>query len=138
MKKNRIGAMDIALLAASAVFLIGLLTIFQPCGPKEDGGWMTCHWAGQALRGIAAAMVVLAALRLFVSQGAQRGLDLSLAVLSVLSACVPGRLIGMCMMHTMRCHRLMTPFALVMAALTILLAGIDLLQGWKKGKDHEV
>ncbi|MBO5574333.1 MAG: DUF4418 family protein, partial [Clostridium sp.] len=54
--KGRIRATDIALTIISFLFLIGTKTIFGPCGPKEDGSFMTCHWAGQALFGIACVM----------------------------------------------------------------------------------
>ena len=62
MKKNssKIGAGDIVLLVVSVFFLIGILTFFQACGPKDDGSWMTCHWAGQALTGLAAVLTVIA------------------------------------------------------------------------------
>ena len=62
MKQNdrRIGVSDILLFVFSVVELIGIRTFFAPCGPKEDGSWMSCHWAGQAVTGTAAVLVVLA------------------------------------------------------------------------------
>lgn len=61
MKANRrFGVCDILLMLSALAFLLGLLFVFFPCGAKEDGGWMSCHWAGQALKGVAALELVLA------------------------------------------------------------------------------
>ena len=46
----------ILLFVFSVVELIGIRTFFAPCGPKEDGSWMSCHWAGQAVTGTAAVL----------------------------------------------------------------------------------
>ena len=29
----------------SGLLIIGTLTVFRACGPKEDGTWMHCHTA---------------------------------------------------------------------------------------------
>jgi len=123
---------DIVLLALALVLFIGLLTFLRPCGPKEDGGWMTCHWAGRALTGVSGTMLALALVRLFVCGGVKLGLDIGTAALALLSICIPGHLIGLCMMDTMRCHAVMTPSVTVIAILTIAAAAIDIFVQRKK------
>lgn len=137
MNKTQSKALDLIFPALSLIFLVGILTLFQPCGPREDGSWMSCHWAGRAVAGVAGAMLLLSVLRLFVGPEAKRGLDLALMVLSLLAALIPGRLIGLCMMHDMRCHMLTAPFTAVLSALTALWALCDLIASVRKGKRHE-
>ena len=137
MKKVQIKALDIVFPVLSLVFLAGILTAFQPCGPRDDGSWMSCHWAGRAVAGAAGAMLVLSILRLFGEPGMKRGIDLALIVLSVLAALFPGHLIGLCMMHDMRCHMLTAPFTAALSALTALTALFDLIVSIKKGKRDE-
>lgn len=125
-KNKRMGVWDVVLLALALILFVGLLTFLHPCGAKEDGSWMTCHWAGQALIGVSGAMLALAVVRLFVRGGVKIGLDIGMMVLSVLAICVPGHLIGLCMMDTMRCRAVMTPGVTVIAILTIAAAVIDI------------
>ena len=114
---------SLLLLVFSAVELAGVRTFFAPCGPKEDGSWMSCHWAGQAVTGIAVCLVILSIAHLLTgNRGMKLGLDVGIMVLTVFSALIPGRLIGLCMMPDMRCHQLMTP-------------GVTVLDDWAlKGK----
>ena len=125
---------DVVLLVLAALFCAGILSLFAPCGAKEDGSWMTCHWAGQALTGAAFGLLILAALRLFVSPAARIGLDFGSIVLSALAYCLPGGLVSLCMMDTMRCHALMQPAARILSALTAVAAVADLLLRRKEGK----
>lgn len=124
---RRITSADIVLLLLTLAFFLGLLFVFGPCGPGEDG-WMTCHWAGQAARGVAGLMLALAFLRLLPG-GPERkiGLDLALICSSMLAVLIPGRLIGLCMMRQMRCHSLMTPAVTVFSFLILLVSLVDLL-----------
>ena len=136
MKQNdrRIGVSDILLLVFSVVELIGIRTFFAPCGPKEDGSWMSCHWAGQAATGTAAVLVVLALVHLLVrNRGVKLGLDAGLVAVAVCSALFPGKLIGLCMMADMRCHRLTVPGVTVCAVLVVLSAALD---AWTRRERH--
>ena len=134
-KKNKqVCAMDIALLALALILFIGLMTFLKPCGPKEDGSWMSCYWAGQALKGTTGAMVLLALVRLSVRGEVKIGLDIGSAVLAILSVLIPGRLIGLCMMDAMRCHAVMTPGVTVLSILTIAAAATDIILRRNKNK----
>lgn len=131
-KNDHIRLWDFVLPTLALILFAGLLTFLKPCGPKDDGSWMTCHWAGQALLGVAGAMLVLAVVRLFVNGGVKLGLDIGEAALALYAICVPGRLIGLCMMDTMRCRAVMTPGVTVIVILIIAAAAADIFVQRKK------
>ena len=58
-KTTKSGPVDVLLAVFSVAYLVGVRTVFLPCGPKEDGSWMNCHWAGQAVTGVAVCLVIL-------------------------------------------------------------------------------
>ena len=133
MKKNTIGITDIILIIISAVFLIGIRTFFSPCGPKDDGSWMTCHWAGQAISGIAAVILVIAVCHaIFKDPGTKTGLSIAIVPLSLFAAVLPGNLIGLCMMNDMRCHSMMRTDTVIFSVLLILISIADILVQKKK------
>ena len=120
---------EIILFALCALYFVGTLSFLSPCGPKEDGAFMTCHWAGQALKGVACVMAILSALALAArSNGARQGLVTALAPLGALAAVLPGRLIGLCVMNTMTCRMVTRPAALVFGALIAVLALAEALR----------
>ncbi|MBR1456731.1 MAG: DUF4418 family protein [Oscillospiraceae bacterium] len=127
-KTSGISVMDVVLLVLSLAFFLGVLFVFDPCGPKEDGGWMTCHWAGRAVSGVAGAVAVTALIHFFAGDGrVKMGLDLAILPMALLAALIPGRLIGLCMMADMRCRSVMAPAVTVFSVLLIAAAVIDLL-----------
>ena len=70
-------------------------------------------------------MVVLELLHaLLPNAGIRQGLDLGALILTALAILIPGRLIDLCMMNTMRCHTVMVPavrvFAMLLAAVSVL------------------
>ena len=134
MKANkRFGVCDILLPLSALAFLLGLFFVFSPCGAKEDGGWMNCHWAGQALKGVAALELALALCHLLPAPAERKlGLDLALIASALLALLIPGRLIGLCMMASMRCRSLMVPAVTVFSVLLAALALADLLIQRKK------
>ena len=125
---KRFGVCDILLPLTALAFLLGLLFVFSPCAPKEDGSWMSCHWASQALKGVAALELVLALIHLLPAPAERKiGLDLALIGAALLALLLPGRLIGLCLMASMRCHSVMTPAVTVFSVLLAALALLDLL-----------
>lgn len=127
-QKRNIGVSDLILLVISAGYLTGMLTIFKPCGPKEDGGWMSCHWAGNAVAGVAAVLLVIAIVHMIIP-GARTKVGLSIAAIptAALGAVIPGTLIHLCMMNTMRCHAVMHPAAVILSVLMIAAAILDII-----------
>ena len=132
--KQKINALDVILFVLSAILLLGVLTVFAPCGAKEDGGWMTCHWAGNAVAGAAAVLTALAVMRIFAKDGkAQSWLSAAMIPTALLSALIPGRLIALCMMPSMRCRAVMSPAVTVLSVLLIAAAAIDSVFRRRKG-----
>ena len=134
-KKRRCGITDVLLLVLNLIFFVGIQTAFAPCEAHPDGSWMTCHWAEQALIGIAAALLAIAGMHLVIPR-AQVKIGLSLAVIpvSVLAFAVPDHLIDLCMMETMHCHTVMEPAVTVLSLLNVLLAAADIYV-YQKGEN---
>ena len=113
-KHSTIPAVIIALSALTAA--AGSQSFLRPC-VHEDGSFGACHWAGQALFGLALLMgaeaVIAAAWK---NESIRKGLYIAMVLTAVLGILVPGTLIGLCGMATMRCRALMRP------AMTILFA----------------
>lgn len=131
-KTSKVSVMDIVLLVLSLAFFLGILFVFDPCGPKEDGGWMTCHWAGRAVSGVAGAILATSLIHIFAGDCRTKiGLDLAILPMALLSALIPGKLIGLCMMADMRCRAVTAPAVTVFSVLLIAAAVIDLLIGRK-------
>ena len=135
-KKRRCGITDVLLLVLNLIFFFGIQTVFAPCEARPDGSWMTCHWAGQALIGIAAALLAIAVMHLVIPR-AQVKIGLSLAVIpvSILAFAVPDHLIDLCMMETMHCHTVMEPAVTVLSLLNVLLAAADIYV-YQKGENE--
>ena len=128
-KKSKPGIMDIVLPVLTLIFLVGIKTFLQPCGPKDDGSWMTCHWAGQSIFGISIALFIMAILHLLVGivfskPGIKAGISIGMVPIAIIGALTPGHLIGLCMMETMRCHTVTRPativFCMIIAAVALI------------------
>ncbi len=132
-QKKGIGVCPLLQIVLNAIFFVGIQTIFAPCEPHEDGTWATCHWAGEALLGIAAVMLVMSLLHLLpLRTGMKEGLVFAMIPVSFLIIVLPGRLIPLCMMETMRCHVIMQPAVTVIAVLNIVLSAVYLWQHRKE------
>ena len=124
---KRISVPACVVLALGLVVAVGSVTFLGPC-VHEDGSFGSCHWAGQALRGIAALALALSLLHLIPAPNQRKiGLDLALMGTALLALCVPGRLIGLCMMADMRCRSVMTPAVTVLSVLLIAVSLADSL-----------
>ena len=134
-KKRRCGITDVLLLVLNLIFFVGIQTVFAPCEARPDGSWMTCHWAGQAVIGIAAALLAIAVMHLVIPRTQVKiGLSLAVIPVSVLAFAVPDHLIDLCMMETMHCHTVMEPAVTVLSLLNVLLAAADIYV-YQKGEN---
>ena len=125
-KSKRFSFMDILMLIPGILLTIGVKTAFHPCGMHEDGGYGSCHWAGQAVFGIGIVLLVIGILHLIMRKPAGKmGLSLAVIPLALLAAVLPKNLISLCMMASMRCNAVMRPAVLVIGILTALLAAAD-------------
>ena len=120
MKKQTIPA--VILLILSLVIVTGSQTFLSPC-VHEDGAFGPCHWAGQALFGLS---IVIAAESVIVlwrkDAGLRRGLYLAMMLTALLGILMPGTLISLCAMESMRCRMIMRPAMLVLYALMLVSA----------------
>lgn len=107
-----------AALILSAFLAAGVMTIFKACGPKEDGTYMHCHSVQMYIFYIALAEIVIIAATLFIrNTKAIAALMVCGAVLSLIAVLLPGRIMPMCMMDTMRCHALMKPAVTILGVI---------------------
>ena len=107
-----------AALVLSAVTAAGSVSFLGPC-VHEDGSFGSCHWAGQAMLGIGLLLAVLSLTALLVKDGRVRaGILFAAAAAAVLGIIVPGTLINLCGMATMRCRAVMRPAMTLLCALT--------------------
>ncbi len=130
MDKNRSGIriMDVIMAVLGIVFLLGIIFLFGPCGPKEDGSYMTCHWAGNAETGIASVLLILSLMQVFIkNKDIKTGISLSMIPVSLLGLFIPGRLINLCMMHDMACHLKMHPAVTVCTILFAVMSIINIV-----------
>ncbi len=112
---------NIVSVVLAAALCIGVSTVFRACGAKEDGTWMHCHDVQRTVLvlGLAAAAAGLAGLsgrRAVPMAAAAAG-----AVISLITALLPGRIMPMCMMETMRCQAVMKPFVTVVCVVAVLV-----------------
>ena len=134
--KRRFGITDILLVVLNLVFFVGIQNVFTPCEPRPDGSWMTCHWAGEALTGAAAVLVVIALVHLVIPRvHVKLGLALAVLPLSVYALLLPGHLIDLCMMETMRCHTVMQPAVTAISLLNLMVAFADIYV-YRKGANE--
>ncbi|MBR4345008.1 MAG: DUF4418 family protein [Lachnospiraceae bacterium] len=127
-KTKRFGITDTILLVVSASYYLLLLTVFKPCGPKEDGSFMVCQWSWRAVLVLAALTLILSIVRFVIAENNIR-LGLSIAILSqsVAAIFIPGTIIPLCMMESMRCHEYTKQGNFVLAILIAAAAVVDIV-----------
>ena len=131
MKKPTIT--DILLLVLNIALCAGVKLLFHACGAKDDGSFMSCHWAEQAVFAVSVGLAAAGVLRLFLNRQAKAGAALVMSLVSVVTALIPGIFIRLCMMNDMRCHAVMRP-AVVIVCVLIAVTGIaDALLARKEG-----
>lgn len=133
MKKNILG---IAEFLFAAVLTIGSFTVFKACG-EHEGKFMACHWAQNAVTLIGAVTAILALVRIILKNtGIKAGIAIGISLLSAAVIIIPGHVISLCMMETMRCHSIFRPAVTVIGALLVIIAVIDAAAGIiKSGKE---
>ena len=128
MNKKRLVIPDVILFVLCAGYFIGTMTFLKPCAAHDDGSWMNCHWAGQALLGLSCALAVMSALKLaFTDAQVRLGIAIASIPAAILAVFLPGQLIGLCMMNSMRCQSVMRPGATVFGILIAAISLIDAL-----------
>ncbi len=119
----------------SLLLALGSFTVFSACGIKEDGSWMRCHSAQTTVTLCAALLSAFLVLPAFIRKRALRivlngiGIAGSIAVFLI-----PGKLMPMCMMRTMRCYTLFQPFVRIMAVLIAFFCMVQIIQEIRERK----
>ena len=126
-KAFRPGIIDILLFALSVLFFVGARTWFQVCDKMTDSGaYMTCHWAGEALKAGTLLVMCLCAVHALLPRSMKMGLDCALMGLGVLLMRLPGGVIALCGHTDMACRAHTQPWTLVMALLLILMSALHI------------
>lgn len=117
--------MPAILLVLSLILTFGVLFVFHACGAKEDGSWMACHWAQQAVAGCGVVLAVISVYMFIVKDdSARHALARAIFPITVLAMSIPGGVIHMCMMESMRCRSVMRPAVLIMGVLIVAAAEV--------------
>ena len=117
-------------LVLGVLLFCGVMTLFRACARTEEGMWMHCHTAQMSVCWLGLAAAVSSVLLLLLkSRGAGILLHLVNIVLAAAAVLMPGTIIHMCSMTTMRCYAVMKPFALVMGVLIAAVNLIGLIRG---------
>ena len=121
---------------ASAVLFVGVLTVFRACAQTDEGMWMNCHYVELALAAIGIAATVITFLNMILIRKIKTKIIFTVLVfiLSVIAILLPGRLVSMCMMDTMRCHMLMRPAVDILCVLFIIIELIGIFFINREGK----
>ncbi|MBR1591567.1 MAG: DUF4418 family protein [Ruminococcus sp.] len=127
MKNKSAFITDLLLFLASAFFCTGTKFVFHACGKKEDGSYMSCHWAEQAVFAVSISIVIISLLVLLVkNRKFKAGAAAALIPCALMAAIIPNNMINLCMMNTMRCHSTMRPFVITASAVIIIIAAADI------------
>ena len=109
------------------IIIIGLLVLFAPfgfahvCFPKADGGFMKCHWMGEAVKMLGGLIAALGVVFLLV-KSSRIGIAFSNIGLGVCLILLQTVVIGTCKTATMPCNVYTKPTILLLA---IALIAID-------------
>ena len=113
----------------SLLLTVGTHTFFKAC-EAEEGHFMNCHWAQNAVMLAGAVLTVLSLLRVFIlNRDIRTGLSSGVFTLSVSVIFIPETLINLCMMETMRCHTVFKPAVIITASVLAVISGIDAVTG---------
>ena len=128
-KRSMIPAVIIVLSALAAA--AGSRSFLGPC-VHEDGTFGPCHWAGQALFGLALLMAAEAVIAVaWKNESLRKGLYIAMALTAVLGILVPGTLISLCRMSSMHCRAVMQPAMIILFSVSALAAVIGVLLSGK-------
>ena len=129
--KNR-SLIPLATLVLAVIIAFGSVSFLGPC-VHEDGSFGACHWAGQALLGVGILVAVQSIAALLCKDGSvRRGILLAMVPSALLGIFIPGTLIHLCGMATMRCRSVMRPAMSILFGLILVLTVIGLLTERRK------
>lgn len=114
-------------IVVAALLVVGLLTFAGPCGVHDDGTVSPCFGTSHVLVALGAVACLVGVVRLFnLGAGVYKVLAACIGLIGLAIAVLPGNVLGLCMMATMRCHAIMRPFAIAMGVALVVVACVDL------------
>ncbi len=127
MKTKKI-IFNVMQLLVSLFLCLGVKFLFHACEASEDGSFMACHWAEQAVFGVSIILCVQSVLLFLIkSDLMRRGFLCAMAVTAALPLFIPGVLVNLCMMTGMQCHIVMRPAVLVTTSVLLIILALHLL-----------
>ena len=134
MESKKLSVVALVAAVAGLVLAVGVMTVFSACGPKEDGTWMHCHDVQMGIMACGVVVTVAMALAAFLKGKAVRIVLCAVAIAACVVVLALPSVMPMCMVDTMRCHAVMTPFARIMATIAGVLGIVALVQAARSGK----
>ena len=135
MNTKKISIIDILMVIAAFVLMIGVQSVFSACEVGEES-IMACHWAQQAVFAVSIAEVLISLICLGArNRSARLYLSISNAILSVVVIFIPGTLINLCMMDDMRCRSIMRPAVTITAVVMIVICAVNIFTSIKKDEN---
>lgn len=132
-KENRQGGPErffsVLTLILGIILTAGVMLVFHACGPKDDGGWMSCHYAQLTVFGLGIAMACMSVFSLFADGKLSAVLRILTIVCAAAAAVIPGNVIHLCMMSGMRCRAVMRPSVILLSVLIMASCCGGLLTG---------
>lgn len=122
-KNSLFSIFDIIIIVIAGIYILGLHTWFKPC----DSTLFVCNTAAHVLRLLSYIMCALAVLHLIPSKMFKTGIDVGLLCIISLSAYLPGNVLSLCVLNTMRCRSYMQPWSFAFCACLALICIIDLV-----------
>ena len=119
------------------ILAIGSVTVFKACAVKPDGSWMKCHHVQNLVFIFSLVLFALslasALLDFFINKKFLSVIMFSLsAATALLIFLLPGIILPMCMVNTMRCYAVMQPFVRVVCILEIVFNLIAIIKSLLK------
>lgn len=115
--------LNLIALILSIVLAAGVKLWFHACAKMEDGTWMHCHDAENAVFAAGIALAVLLLLMLLLkNRKAAAVIGFLVTAGAIVTALLPQTIIHMCMMETMRCQSVMKPAVFLIAGAVALLS----------------
>ena len=126
MDKIRSNIFSAAALILSVLLAVGSATFVSAC-PVSEEHTMVCHWAQVAVTSLAVVASVISLTAVVIPDTKiKTGLLTALIPLSVVTFLIPGTLIHLCMMESMRCISVFQPAVRIFAVVIFIvsLAGV--------------
>ena len=119
---KRISVCALLVLPLAVLIAAGSVSFLGPC-VHEDGSFGICHWAGRALFGVGLLLAAESLFALVCSDSRTRqGAFVPMLFTACLGCLIPGTLIDLCHMATMRCRALMQPAMILLFSISALIS----------------